>query len=125
MLYFKHPISGEVFAYDTEDDRERFGDELLVRMIEAEIAEHFAPASLVPQVVTMRQARLALLDAGLLAQVDAAIEALPGPQKQAARIEWEYSQEVRRDRPFVQTLGAAMGLSDEQLDALFTTAAGL
>lgn len=79
----------------------------------------------VPQVVTMRQARLALLGAGLLAQVDVAIDGLPSPQKEAARIEWEYSQEVHRDRPFVQTLGAAMGLSDEQLDALFTTAAGL
>ena len=79
----------------------------------------------IPQVVTMRQARLALLGAGLLAQVDAAIDALQSPAKEAARIEWEYSQEVHRDRPFVQTLGAAMGLSDGQLDALFTQAAAL
>lgn len=83
------------------------------------------PGTTVPQVVTMRQARLALLGAGLLAQVDLAIDALASPQKEAARIEWEYSQEVHRARPFVQTLGAAMGLSAEQLDALFTTAAGL
>ncbi len=79
----------------------------------------------IPQVVTMRQARLALLGAGLLAQVDTAIDGLASPQKEAARIEWEYSQEVHRDRPFVTLLGAAMGLSNEQLDALFTTAAGL
>lgn len=79
----------------------------------------------VPQVVTMRQARLALLGAGLLTQVDTAINALPSPQKEAASIEWEYSQEVHRDRPFVALLGAAMGLNDQQLDDLFTVAATL
>lgn len=79
----------------------------------------------VPQVVTMRQARLALLGAGLLPQVDAAIAALPSPQKEAALIEWDYSSEVRRHRPFVQGLGAALGLSAAQLDALFTAASQL
>lgn len=83
------------------------------------------PPAPVPQVVTMRQARLALLGAGLLAQVDAAIEALPEPQRSAARIEWDYSSEVHRNRPFVQQLGYALGLNDEQLDALFTQAAAL
>ena len=83
------------------------------------------PPPPVPQIVTMRQARLALLGAGLLSQVDAAIDALPEPQKSAARIEWDYSSEVHRSRPFVQQLGHALGLSDEQLDALFTQAATL
>lgn len=79
----------------------------------------------VPQVVTMRQARLALLADGRLSQVDAAINALPEPQRSAARIEWDYSSEVHRDRPFVQQLGAALGLSSEQLDLLFIKAAAL
>lgn len=84
------------------------------------------PAPLfVPRVVTMRQARLALLGAGLLQQVDQAISALPEPQQSAARIEWDYSSEVHRDRAFVQQLGEALGLSDEQLDALFIQAAAL
>lgn len=80
---------------------------------------------MVPRVVTMRQARLALLGAGLLLQVDQAISALPEPQQSAARIEWDYSSEVHRDRAFVQQLGQALGLSDEQLDALFIQAAAL
>lgn len=79
----------------------------------------------IPQSVTMRQARLALLGAGLLAQVDTAIDALPEPDRTAARIEWEYSQEVRRDKPFVQMLAPALGLDDEALDALFVHAATL
>ena len=83
------------------------------------------PPEPVPQIVTMRQARLALLGAGLLSQVDAAIDALPEPQKSAARIEWDYSSEVHRSRAFVQQLGAALGLTNQQLDALFTQAAKL
>ena len=79
----------------------------------------------VPQVVTMRQARLALLGAGLLPGVTAAINALSSPQKEAAQIEWEYSQTVERNRGFVLLLGAALGLTALQLDNLFTAAAAL
>lgn len=79
----------------------------------------------IPQVVTMRQARLALLAAGKLSQVDAVIESLPEPHKSAARIEWDYSSEVQRDRPFVQQIGAALGFNDEQLDQLFVEASKL
>jgi hypothetical protein len=83
------------------------------------------PPAGVPQSVTMRQARLALLGAGKLASVTAAINTLPSPQKEAAQIEWEYSQTVERNRGFVLLLSAALGLTDAQLDALFVTAAGL
>lgn len=79
----------------------------------------------VPGIVTMRQARLALLEAGQLAAVEAAINALPEPQRSAARIEWDYSSEVHRDRAFVQALGAALGLDAAALDALFTRASEL
>lgn len=79
----------------------------------------------VPVAVTMRQARLALLGAGLLDDVDAAIEALPSPHKEAARIEWEYSQEVRRHNGFVSMLAPVLGLTDAQTDALFIGAAAL
>ena len=83
------------------------------------------PQAGVPQVVTMRQARLALFGAGLLGAVEAAIDALASPQKDAARIEWEYAQEVRRGEPLVQMLAVALALSESDLDGLFTTAAGL
>ena len=51
----------------------------------------------VPQSVTMRQARLALLGAGLLDDVDAALAAIPdATQRRAAQIEWEYAATVER-----------------------------
>ena len=82
-------------------------------------------AAMTPSLVTMRQARLALLAAGKLAAVDAAIDALPEPAKSAARIEWEYSAEVHIDSGIVAALGPALGLSVEQIQTLFTEAATL
>lgn len=79
----------------------------------------------IPKIVTMRQARLVLLQAGLLHQVQTAIDSLPSPQKEAAQIEWDYSSEVHRNKPFVVMLGSALGLSNEQLDNLFITASQL
>lgn len=79
----------------------------------------------VPEVVTMRQARLALLQAGKLNDVDAAINALASPQKEEAQISWEYSTEVRRDSDLVKQLAPGLGLDDDALDALFIQAATL
>lgn len=79
----------------------------------------------VPTAVTMRQARLALLGAGLLPSVETAINAMAEPAKTAARIEWDYSSELQRAHPLVTQLGGALGLDDAALDSLFVTAAGL
>ena len=80
----------------------------------------------VPTVVTMRQARLALLQSNLLSQVEAAIAAIEDPaQRQAVQIEWEYAAEVNREHPWVQSLATALDLSEGQLDDLFTLAATL
>ena len=79
----------------------------------------------IPTEVTMRQARLALLGAGKLAGVDAAIASMPEPQKTAASIEWEYSSALQRSNPFVAQLGAALGLDDAAIEALFVEAARL
>lgn len=82
-----------------------------------------APPPTIPQAVTMRQARRALLSAGKLATVNAAIAEMTGVQGEAARIDWEFSNEVKRDEPLVSALGAALGLTRAQLDGLFIAAA--
>ena len=80
----------------------------------------------IQNVVTMRQARHALLNAGLLDAVDTAIAAIPDEtERRQAQIDWEYATEVRKDWPWVQTLSTALGLSEEQLDQLFIEASGL
>ena len=89
------------------------------------LPEYVPEVVAVPEVVTMRQARLALLGAGLLAQVNTAVANMPGAEGDAARIEWEYAQEVRRDSPLVAALSAAFGWTGAQLDDLFTEGAKL
>lgn len=79
----------------------------------------------VPKEITMRQARLALLDASLLSSVQPAIDSLPEPSKTKAQIEWDYSNALQRDNSFVATLGGALGLSSEDIDNLFIQAARL
>lgn len=79
----------------------------------------------VPEVVTMRQARLALLQNGMLTQVNTAVANMPGAAGDAARIEWEFSSTVERNRPLVQSLIGALGLTESQLDNLFRLAATL
>jgi hypothetical protein len=73
----------------------------------------------------MRQARLALLDSGLLSQVSAAIDALPEPGRTAAQIEWEFSQEVRRDSQLLKVVGGSLGFTEAQIDVLYVAAAKL
>ena len=73
-------------------------DGVLVPLTAEEEAAMVARAAvvLVPKEVTMRQARLALRAAGKLAAVAAAIEAMPSPTKEDAKIEWEYSKQDRK-----------------------------
>lgn len=75
--------------------------------------------------VTMRQARLALSQQGLLAIVKDAIALIPEPDKTAVSIEWEYAAIVQRGSPWVATMASALGLNDEQMDDLFKLAATL
>lgn len=82
--------------------------------------------TIVPQTVTRRQARQALLMADLLDDVQPAIDAIPDPvQRRMAQIEWEDSLEFVRTRPLVIQIGEALGLDSAALDALFIHAATL
>lgn len=97
-----------------------------VEITEAEATALISPTPLPPpRVVTMRQARLALLQAGLLGTVSAALASAEGAAGEAARIEWEYAATVDRDSPLVVGFAAGLNLTPDQLDALFAAAAGL
>jgi hypothetical protein len=79
------------------------------------------PKDIIPSVVSMRQARLALLAAGHLETVNNAISSM----EQASQIEWEYATEVKRNSPLVASLATLLNLSPEDLDSLFVTASTL
>lgn len=72
----------------------------------------------VPEIVTMRQGRLALLDAGLLSVVNSTVLTQPLD----VQIAWEYSSELERNNPVIAGLKNVLGLTDNDLDALFIAA---
>lgn len=72
-------------------------------------------------VITPRQAKLALYGAGMLDDVETAIAAAD----KVIQIAYESATEWRRDDPVLSGLAGAIGLTDEQLDELFATAATL
>lgn len=100
-----------------------------IEMTPDEIAEFEAsrgPAhDPIPDMVTMRQARAALLESGLLQSVNAAIAGMPGNDGDLARISWEYSQHVERNWPLVSMLRASLGLTESQINNLFVSASKL
>lgn len=69
--------------------------------------------------VTPRQARLALLDAGLLDTVETKIKG----KNRAFQIAWDYATEINRDDPLIATIAKELSLTDAALDLLFKNAA--
>ena len=74
----------------------------------------------VPQSITMRQARLQLLDDGLLDEVETLVS-----QDRKWQIEWEYANEVERTSPLIEAIKSSLGLTDEQIDTMFIEASKL
>lgn len=83
------------------------------------------PATSVPELVSMMQVRLAMLNAGLLDQAQAAVDGMTSEAGKAAQIQWQYALEVRREWPLVASLQKALKLSDKALDSLFVAAAAI
>ena len=72
----------------------------------------------IPSIVTIRQARRALLDAGLLDEIEGAISIAD----RATQVDWESTTEVHRDWPLLGEIQRKMGLSDAQIDEHFLRA---
>jgi hypothetical protein len=71
-------------------------------------------AKYIPSVISPRQARLILLQAELLDDVEAMLTT-----NREMQIWWEYSLEIERNSEHIINAGLALGLTDEQLDNLF------
>lgn len=84
-----------------------------------------APGPVIPQVVTMRQARIALLRVNKLSLIQPTINSLPSPDKEEAQITWEYSQEVQRNNGLVSKLAPTLGMTEKDIDDLFILAASI
>lgn len=79
-----------------------------------------APPPPVPEEVSRFQARAALLNAGLLAQADAAVA---GSGNALLQLAWTDAVSFKRNSPGIAALAPALGLDDAALDDLFRAAA--
>jgi hypothetical protein len=117
MIYIN--ADGQFYEGDIiPGDREATEEEIATRQAALDLAA-------IPHVVTMRQARLAMFQAGIYQTVKDTVAALPGPEGELARIEWDYSTVVDRNQPLTVALVAQLGLTDEQINQLFAHAATL
>lgn len=70
--------------------------------------------------ITPRQARLKLLEVGLLDELETIITT-----NRAWQIEWEYATEVKRDSPLIDAVAVSVGLTELQIDEMFIEASKL
>lgn len=76
------------------------------------------PTPGVPQAVSPRQLKLALLANGQLDQVNSFVAA----QSQEVQISWNDATEFERTNALLEQMAVAFGMTDAQMDALFQTA---
>lgn len=100
------------------EDREAWG----LTEVPEPVAPYTPAPPTVPRIVTPLQGRVALNHFGLLTTIEAAVAAHPDPK---VKIAWEYAAEFNRDSPTVLALSAALGITQETLDEIFTFAAGV
>lgn len=74
----------------------------------------------VPTSITMRQARLYLLNQNLLDNVESLVS-----QNRAWQIEWEYANEVLRTNQLITAMQSSLNLTNEQVDTMFFEASKL
>ena len=126
MPEYKEYLRGQIFVnfnVETEAtengtkyiyEQLRFNPPMSDEALDKEVAR--CKEALKPKVITMRQARLALLDKGLLTAVD---EAIATGTDEVLKVEWEYATEVRRDWVNLIAMATSLGMTEEQLDNLF------
>lgn len=86
-----------------------------------------SPIISVPHSVSARQIRLWLLDNNIsLASVESAIESIEDIKlKEKAKVEWEFAPYIERNHRLIQTIGASLGLTNDQIDQGFIDASKL
>lgn len=80
-----------------------------------------SPPPAVENRVTARQARLALLEAGLLDKVEKSVAS----SDRKTQIAWEFANELGRKDSMVEAISNALGLSESEVDDLFARARDL
>lgn len=123
MKYYKNEVSNEVFGYDELDETQLPYMQKAIDAGYTDITDSWPPAPLPPPVpnVTAVQIRLQLNKQGLRTQVETAVAS----GSQDLKDKWQYGNVFSSTDSDIQTMATSLGLTQEQLDTLFTEAATL
>lgn len=125
MKYYKNK-AGVVFAYETVEQRNKWGTKDLIEMTADEIELHLnppLPTPAAPGSITRAQGKAALIQRGLWPSVlnyAASIE--DETDRQLADVALNDTTDWQRSSPFLNAAAQALGLTDEQIDELFIEA---
>lgn len=122
MKYYKNEVSNEVFGYDELDETQLPYMQKAIDAGYTDITDSWPPI-LLPQApnVTAVQIRLQLNKQGLRTQVETAI----ANGSQDLKDKWQYGNVFSSTDSDIQAMATSLGLTQEQLDTLFTEAATL
>ena len=113
------------YAYLTDEEAETYSDLTLVSQEEIEELGDVVKI-LIPESITKRQAKQQLLLEGKLGQVQEVIDSIADETKRMmTQLYWDDSTEFERNHPTLVELGAALGLTEAELDMMFINASKL
>lgn len=136
MKYYK--LNDQVFAFENDGSQDEYIRQDMVRMTSSEVDKHLNPKkymtdeqlydiyvkSLKP--LTRRQFRLALLDVGLLDDLETAISNIEDTtEKKRIEIEYTESDKFARTSEIVKTMFALINQTEEQINELWEKALAL
>jgi hypothetical protein len=135
------PIPGGLVIYGPEDFLAACGDtpdehaERVLQVLGSDPAKVLQPLCdgrelpplppRVPREIPNWRAKVILAQMGLLAKVEAAIAALPEPERTVSSLAWAGDAKLARRGKTVLGLASALGLTPAQLDQLFIAAEAL
>ncbi len=110
MLHFKNPQTGEVFAYETQEERDIWGAPGLVLMTEAEIAARNAPTA---------SQLLALLGVEYEARMSVIAASYPQSERESWPVQMQEAQALlasaQASTPWIDAAAQARGLTRTEL----------
>ena len=138
MKYFKNKSNEEIYAFELDGSQDYLIKSEFVEMSEEEVDRHIHPEkymsdeekynqylkSLKP--LTSRQFRLALLDVGLLDDLETAISNIEDTaEKRRIDIEYTESTKFARTSEIVKTMFTLINQTEEQINELWEKALAL
>ena len=122
-------IAGEnndiAYVYLTDKEAEGYEDLILVTPEEIEELGDIVKI-LIPESISKRQARQQLIIDGLYNNVQQIIDSIEDEtQRLLTQVFWEDSNTFERNHPMLIELGAALGLTEAELDIMFIKASKL